>query len=98
MTSTQTLSIRLASQDDAEAIARLAALDSAPVPTGDVLIAAADGTALAALSLATGAVVADPFAPTADLVAMLRHRAGRMAEPTRFHLPRARRAAYARVA
>ena len=97
MTSTQTLSIRPASQDDAVAIARLAALDSAEAPAGETLLAIVDGQPLAALSLASGAVVADPFAPTADLVVMLRQRAALLGgSGTR--APRARRALLARVA
>jgi hypothetical protein len=78
------ITIRTAYADDATAVARLAALDSAPVPTGRLLAAEVDGELRAVLSLATGAVIADPFAPTADLVALLRLQAEReRQEPTR---------------
>ena len=68
------LVIRPAYPDDATTLARLAALDSRrPLPTGGpVLVAERDGQILAALSTADGRAIADPFSPTADLVALLR--------------------------
>ena len=98
----QILAIRPATPDDAMLVARLAALDSAPVPSGDLLLGIVDGAPLVALSLATGAVVADPFSPTAELVSMLRERAERLRQGTapgsrrrlpRHHAPRATRRA-----
>ncbi len=62
------------------ALVRLAALDSAAVPFGQVLIAEVDGQPKAALSLADGGVVADPFSRTAELVGLLRMHAGAVAE------------------
>lgn len=67
--------VRPARPTDRSALARLAALDSAVAPTGDVLLAESNGRLLAALSVVTGAVVADPFAPTADVVELLRFAA-----------------------
>ena len=67
--------LRLARPQDAATVARLAALDSAPPLREPALLAVVDGRALAALSLADRRVVADPFAPTADLVDLLRTRA-----------------------
>lgn len=61
--------IRRAVAHDARAIARLAALDSAPAPAAPILIAERDGAIVAAIG--GGAVVADPFVPTAEAVAML---------------------------
>lgn len=75
---TATVAIRVATHDDTAAVLRLAALDSATVPAGPLLLGLIDGVPLAALSVATGAVVADPFAPTADLVDLLRRRAERL--------------------
>lgn len=72
------LAIRPATADDGADVARLAALDSAATPTGALLLGVVDGLPLAALSVDTGAVVADPFSPTADLVALLRQRAERL--------------------
>jgi hypothetical protein len=80
------LTIRPAYADDCVALHRLAALDSAPaVPQGPLLLAERDGELRAALSLADGTVVADPFHPTAALVALLRVHAaaGRRADVRR---------------
>jgi hypothetical protein len=73
--STDAIVIRPAYPDDAAALARLAALDSRRPLTGPALIAERDGRLLAALGTADGRAVADPFARTADLVALLRMRA-----------------------
>lgn len=69
------LVIRTATASDAEALQRLAALDSQTLPTGPHLLAEVDGRPVAALSRADGSVVADPFARTESVVAMLRRRA-----------------------
>jgi hypothetical protein len=68
----QNISIRLAYPDDAATLRRLAALDSSPTPQGAVLVAEVDGELRAALSLSDGQVVADPFRPTTEVVALLR--------------------------
>jgi hypothetical protein len=73
---TSSLALRVASEADAHAIGRLAALDSAAVPAAPLLVAERDGAMVAAISLPAGAVIADPFAPTADVVEMLRMRRG----------------------
>jgi hypothetical protein len=75
---TDTLTIRRATAADAFALKRLAAIDSASPPTGDVLLAEMGDELWAAVSVETGASVADPFRPSADLVALLRFRARRM--------------------
>jgi hypothetical protein len=67
--------IRAARGSDGSALDRLAALDSAHVPAGELLVAEADGSVVAALSPDTGAAIADPFRPTADVVALLELRA-----------------------
>jgi hypothetical protein len=69
------LTIRLATIADESAVSRLAALDSSTPPTGEVLLAEMGHELWAALSLDTGAAVADPFRPSADLVELLRLRA-----------------------
>jgi hypothetical protein len=79
MTSTaDTIIIRRAGAADGRVLVRLAALDSAPVPSPASLIAEVDGVAVAAVDLTDGHVVADPFAPTADVVELLRLRASRV--------------------
>lgn len=77
MTSTAALTLRVATAGDAEAVKRLAALDSAAPLTGTILLAETGQGAVAALSLADGRTVADPFVPTAEVVELLRVRAAR---------------------
>ncbi len=72
---TSSITIRMAVADDDVALVRLAALDSADVPEGPVLLAEVDGQLRAALSVSDGAVVADPFLLTQDLITLLRARA-----------------------
>jgi hypothetical protein len=74
MTSSPSLSLRRARPEDAAAVAALQAMDEVTV-AAPVVVAAHDGRVVAALSLADGAVAADPFARTADAVALLRLRA-----------------------
>ncbi len=89
-----TVVIRAARGSDGEALERLAGLDSQRPPAGDVLLAEQDGVLVAAL--AGDRVIADPFRPTADLVALLRVHATRSrhagARRIRVRLPRLRAA------
>jgi hypothetical protein len=71
----QPLTLRVARPDDAPAVRRLAQLDSSRPPTGPVLLAVVGADPVAALGVETGSVVADPFRPTAGVVAMLRQAA-----------------------
>jgi hypothetical protein len=70
------LTIRPADLADLAGLDRLAALDSASPPTGDVLVAEVGGELWAAISVETGAAIADPFRPSGDLVELLRHASG----------------------
>jgi hypothetical protein len=72
------LTIRRADAADSGALVRLAALDSAYPPTGDVLLAEVNGELWAAVELDSGAAIADPFRPSGDLVDLLQLRAGRL--------------------
>ncbi|MGH2969364.1 MAG: hypothetical protein ACRDK0_09910 [Solirubrobacteraceae bacterium] len=76
MTATASLHLRHASPADAGTLARLAALDETDRLQGPVLMAYADGRAVAAMSLADGRTAADPFERTADAVDLLRLKAG----------------------
>ena len=67
--------IRHALDEDVRTLAGLAILDSRPELRGPALLAEVDGVARAALDLHDGSVVADPFAPTTELVELLRVRA-----------------------
>ena len=75
-----TIQIRAAQASDGPVLTRLAALDSAPVPFGPVLLAEVDGEPKAALSLRDDRVIADPFARTAELVDLLRLHARTLTE------------------
>ncbi len=86
------VAIRAAGPDDAAVLSNLAQIDSAPLAAerlsrlaadpaaGTVLVADVDGQPLAALDVDRDSVVADPFEPTASLVAMLRVRARQLAD------------------
>ena len=77
--------VRPARSVDADDLAVLAALDSAAPLTGDVFLAESEGEVAAAMSLDTGAVVANPFVPTSHLVDLLR-TAARPAQSRRTRL------------
>jgi hypothetical protein len=72
MTSTASLTIRHANASDEADLTRLATLDSSRLPSGELLVAELDGRLVAALSIDTGAAVADPFEHTAAIVASMR--------------------------
>ena len=86
------LTIRSATAADTAALARLAALDSAEIPAGDIFVAEQDERLIAAVSARDGAAIADPFTRSADAVEILRRRArqavGRRVQPRRFALLR----------
>ena len=69
------LSLRHATPADDRAVAYLSELDEAVRLTGDVLVAYDGDRAVAAMSVTDGRTVADPFARTAHVVALLRLRA-----------------------
>jgi hypothetical protein len=97
----EALTIRMAVPADAEALRRLAQLDSAPPPEPvPMLVAEVGGELRAALPLAGGRAIADPFRWTIELVAMLTERTRQLAPPPRraarhWRLPRAPRPASA---
>lgn len=82
-----TVVIRAARGSDGSALENLARLDSQRPLAGDVLLAEQDGRLVAAL--AGDRVIADPFSPTADVVALLHVRSGRTLRD-RSHLGRVR--------
>jgi hypothetical protein len=88
---TPTISIRAATHGDGPALARLAALDSAPVPCGPVLLAEVDGRPQAALGIDDDRVIGDPFARTAELVELLRVHARATADRAERLAPREHR-------
>jgi hypothetical protein len=78
----ESATIRRATAADRVALERLAALDSASAPVGDVLMAEVGGEVVAAIVLAGGATIADPFRPTAELVELLGLRAAGLGAAT----------------
>jgi hypothetical protein len=68
------VTIRFSRPDDAAKIARLAQLDSARPPQGQLLMAEVAGELRAALPVDGGAPVADPFHHTLGLVSLLEVR------------------------
>ena len=68
------ITIRLSRPDDSAAIRRLAELDGRRPPSGESILAIVDGELRAALPLAGGDAIADPFRPTTALVELLRVR------------------------
>ena len=72
MTATASLTIRHATAADEADLLRLAALDSSRVPSGELLVGELDGNLVAALSVDTGAAIADPFEHTAAIVEGMR--------------------------
>lgn len=74
MTPGGAVTIRFARTHEAAALAHLAELDSATTPAAPALVAEVAGEVLAAISLADGGLVANPFRRTADVVELLRAR------------------------
>jgi hypothetical protein len=72
------ITVRRAAPEDATGLARLAQIDSGRAPAGPALVAEVDGELLAALPLAGGRALADPFRPTGELVRLLELRAAQL--------------------
>ncbi len=67
--------IRQARARDAATVGELEQLDGRALPGGARLLAEVGGVPVAAIAIADDTVVADPFAPTAGIVDLLRVRA-----------------------
>ena len=72
------VAIRPLNDADRDELVRVAGRDSSATPTGDVLGAIADGRLVAAVSLTTGELVADPFIPSGDVRDELARRATKL--------------------
>jgi hypothetical protein len=69
------VTLRYARDEDAEALAELAQLDSSRAPLGAVIVAEVGGELWAALSLDDGHAIANPFRPSGELSFRLAERA-----------------------
>jgi hypothetical protein len=85
--STAPVTIRYGRPADAEALQRLAELDSQAAPQGVVLIGEVEDEIWAAVSLSDYRVIADPFRPSGELAFLLVERARQL----RRHAGRRRR-------
>jgi len=92
-TDTQGITVRLADYSDARELLRLAALDSAQVPDGALVVAESAGELVAAAPVGGGTAIADPFRRTAPLVEMLELRADQLRGSLEIESPQARLAA-----
>lgn len=73
----EAITIRPAARADEAPLRRLAALDSANPPRPPLVLAEVDGELRVAVSAVTRSAIADPFHPTADLVALVRDHIAR---------------------
>jgi drug/metabolite transporter (DMT)-like permease len=71
------VTIRRARPDDGPAIAHLAEIDEAPIPSGGLLVAEVGGELWAAASVEFDQGISDPFRPSGELLRALAERAGR---------------------
>jgi hypothetical protein len=78
---TNDVELRLCRVSDDRDLDRLAELDGRPVPYGRMVVAAVGGRVVAALPLAGGQALRDPFARTAHLLPLLELRAAQLREP-----------------
>ena len=75
------VAIRLAGRRDACAIKTLELMEGRPLGEGPLLLAELGGVPVAAVAVADDTAVADPFEPTAGIVALLRMRAAQLRQP-----------------
>jgi hypothetical protein len=91
------IAVRALSDADAPQVQRLAELDSAAAPVGNLLGAEVEGSLVAVLSLSNGHVISDPFQASAPSVALLQLRATQLEAPRRgLHRLFPRRGAHSR--
>jgi hypothetical protein len=86
------MTIRTLTEADHEEVVRLSQLDTAAIPEGSLLGAIVDERLVAAISLTSGDVVADPFIPSAGARSLLELRARQLRPKRTRILPRRRKA------
>jgi hypothetical protein len=75
------IELRLCRADDDPALDRLGALAERPVPDGRLVVALVDGSLVAAMPLAGGQPLTDPFVRTTHLRPLLELRAAQLRQP-----------------
>jgi hypothetical protein len=75
------VTIRRATGADLASLREIAQLDSQGPPRGPSLVAEVGNEIVAAIAIDTDTVIANPFKPTANAVALLRLRAEQLASP-----------------
>ena len=75
------LTIRWATPADTNRLAVLAELDDARVPPAPVLLALVGDELWVALSLRTGAVICNPFRPSAEVATLVHERGRQLSVP-----------------
>ena len=78
---TADVELRLCRADDDPALEELAALAEGPLPAGRLVLATVCGRIVAALPLAGGSALRDPFVRTQHLVPLLELRAAQLRQP-----------------
>ena len=79
MLDSSVIAFRTATPEDDSVLSDLSALDSHRPLQRPAVMAIVDGEPVAAISLTDGAIVADPFTRTEDVVALLRTRVAALA-------------------
>jgi hypothetical protein len=75
------IELRLCKSDDDFALDQLGELSERPVPSGRLVVALVDGRLVAAVPLAGGPALRDPFVRTAHLLPLLELRAKQLRQP-----------------
>lgn len=75
------VTLRWASEADAERLEVLAELDEAAVPPAPLLLGFVGDELWSAVSLSTGAAIADPFRPSAEVTKLARERGRQLTVP-----------------
>ena len=76
------INIRFSTDADRASLAELAELDGHAAPQGEAVLAEVNGRIVAAVGVADGVAVADPFVLTSDTLDLLRLRAEQERERT----------------
>lgn len=77
------VTIRWATPEDSARVAVLAQLDDAPIPAAPLMLAFVSDELWVAVSLGTGAVISDPFRPSAGVAALVAARGRQLTAPAR---------------